>query len=108
MRFYLPMVSLIHLVQFGEGGADDPENAVAMSACLAKAQRDRTLWSFRSSQRRLMFAAVNRIQSAYATHGSEEGWEKVAKAMRRVTLGGKRIVRRRFTALRPAPHDAPS
>jgi streptomycin 6-kinase len=108
MRFYLPLVSLIHLVQFGEGGADDPENAVAMSACLAKAPRDRTLWSLRTPRGRLLFAALNRRKSEYATHGSREGWERAAQAVVRVISRGKRAVQRRVTPLRPAAHDAPS
>jgi hypothetical protein len=71
MRFYLPLVSLIHLVQFGQAGMDNPENAEAMRACLATAARDRVLWSMPDARQRAKYALSHRTTSEYAVGGDD-------------------------------------
>jgi fructosamine-3-kinase len=70
MRVYLPLVSLIHLVQFGQAGPEDPDNAAGMRACLATARRDQALWSLADSRRRMLFALTHRCPSEYGDYRS--------------------------------------
>jgi len=59
----LPIVSLIHLVQFGQEGFEDPYNAAAMRACFATARRDRALWAHATPARRLAYALTHQCPS---------------------------------------------
>jgi hypothetical protein len=90
LRVLLPLVSLIHLVQFGQGGADDPENAAAMRAALAVARRDRALWANPTPARRLLYALAHPRTSEYGV--MDDTW---------LRAGARRA--RRALARRPAP-----
>jgi len=101
MRFFLPIVSLTHLIQFGQGGADDPENAAAMRACLAKALRDRALWSLGGAHGRLVYAMAHRLRSEYGVADQHGVRTRAARVVARLMVAGRRAVRRD-----PAGHRA--
>jgi hypothetical protein len=88
MRFYLPLVSLIHLLQFGLGGVEDPENAAAMRAALAVAQRDRIVWSLNGAAQRLWYAVTHPLSSEYA--GGPTARDRVRRSLARRLATGKR------------------
>jgi len=73
MRVYLPLMSLVHLVQFGRGGHADPANRAAMRACLATARRDRQLWALARPWQRIAYALGHRLPSEYAADGTLDG-----------------------------------
>jgi hypothetical protein len=59
----LPIVSLIHLVQFAQEGLEDPYNAAAMRACFATARRDRALWARATPAHRVAYAVSHQCPS---------------------------------------------
>ncbi len=107
MRFFLPIVSLTHLVQFGQGGTEDPENAAAMQACLTKAQRDRVLWSLDDAHHRLLYALAHRLPSAYSVADQRGIQRRAAQAVARLMVAGRRVARRGSADLRAATHEGP-
>jgi hypothetical protein len=91
IRVLLPLVSLVHLVQFGQGGVDDPENVAAMRAALAVARRDRAVWIHPTPARRLLSALAHPRRSEYGA--LDESWLRAG-------------ARRALARLRPAPARA--
>lgn len=93
LRFYLPAVLLIHLVQFAEVEAQDAYIQAAMRACLATAQRERVLWSLPGWRARLALALAWRPRSEY--DDPREGVRRgLRRAARRALRGLARSVGR--------------
>jgi Phosphotransferase enzyme family len=75
LSVYLPLVSLIHLVQYAEGGLDDPHNAAAMKTCLAVAQRDFAVWRQSQPARRTWTALGQPSLTEYEPgSGGQQRW----------------------------------
>lgn len=102
MRVYLPLVSLVHLVQFGRSDPDDPETAAAMRACLATGQRDRALWRLREPEARFVYALTHPRPSEYSIGAEPAIPASLRRALRPLVRAGRRVAARSIARRRAA------